>query len=261
MPKKFRLYIDESGTHNYSLSDDPARRYLGLTGVIISEKTNAEMLQPTLIKIKRLIADDSDELPVLHRDDIVNQRGVFTKLNNDEVKREFNKSFISLFKDLDYTICAIVLDKKTHAEKHQQTAYHPYHYCLNILLERYTFCLEENNAIGDVIAETRGEREDLALKEAYKNFYESGTYYRHPYNIQKFLTSKELKIKGKEKMIAGLEFADLLTLATKLDILQSYGRFPALRENFLKTVVDNIQSKYRCSAEGAVKGFGKKLIG
>lgn len=258
--KKFRLYIDESGTHDYSVSDDIKHRYLGLTGFIISEKSNIDVLQPRLLELKRIVANDPDELPVLHREDIINKRGAFSKLNDGATEHLFNESFLSLLRDMEYTICVVVLDKKTHLERYQKSAFHPYHYCMNVLLERYMFYLQENNVMGDVLAEARGKKEDHALKKEYGLFYECGTYFCKPSLIQQFLTSKEIKVKPKSKMFVGLEFADLLSLATKLDTLNCYGAIPTLTDNFCKIIIDNIQGKYRSSPTGTTKGFGKKLI-
>ncbi len=258
--KKYRLYVDESGTQNYSDNDDIKHKYLGLTGIIISEKENVEVLQPGLRELKRIVASDPDELPILHRDEIINKKGAFSKLNDPGTESAFNEKFLGLLQNLDYTICAVVLDKKSHLQRYQQSASHPYHYCMNVLLERYAFCLEEKGGKGDVLAEARGKSEDRALKEAYELFYEKGTYFRKGPYIQQFLTSKEIKIKPKTKMLAGLEFADLVSLATKLDVLHSYGKLPDLTDNFCKTVIDNIQNKYRCSPKGKAMGYGKKLI-
>ena len=93
--KKYRLYIDESGTHNYCLNNDIKSRYLGLTGIIISEKANVEVLQPKLLELKRMFANDPDELPVLHREEIVNKKGVFAKLNDANFEKEFNEELIT----------------------------------------------------------------------------------------------------------------------------------------------------------------------
>jgi len=257
---KYRLYIDESGTHDYSTSEDLKHRYLALVGVCISEAQNIEKLQPGMLGLKRIVADDPDDLPVLHREEIINKKGAFAKLNDPQVEASFNKEFLTLLAEMDYTICAVVLDKKSHLERYQQAALHPYHYCLNMLLERYTFHLAEHGGRGDVLAEARGKKEDQALREEYTRFYEHGTFYRKPQHIQQVLTSKELKLKQKTKGIVGLEFADLLSLATKLDTLYAYKVLPSLSENFCKTIIDNIQKKYRFSTGGTSKGFGKKLV-
>jgi hypothetical protein len=258
--KKYRLYIDESGTPNYSKANSIKSRYLALVGVFISEKQNIEVLQPTLRDLKLMIAHDSDELPVLHREDIVAKNGAFAKLQDKEIEKRFNDTFLGLLKNLDYKICAVVLDKTSHLERYQKSAFHPYHYCLNVLLERYAFYLGELDARGDVLAEARGKNEDTALKEEYRSFYEKGTYYCKTPLIQQRLTSKEIKVKPKEKMFSGLEFVDLLSLAAKLDTLHSYHKIPELNDNFCKVIVEHIQDKYRKSSGGAVMGFGKKLI-
>ncbi len=258
--KKFRLYIDESGTHNYSSNDDIKHRYLGLTGVIISEKQNVEVLQPGLLAMKRMIASDLDELPILHQEDIVRKSGDFVKLNDPAIKKQFNDKLFELLDNMDFTICAVVLDKKSHLQTYQKSAYHPYHYCMNVLLERYVFCLQEKGGRGDVLAEARGKAEDQPLKEEYQHFYENGTYFCSKGYVQQFLTSKEIKIKPKNKMLAGLEFADLLSLATKLDTLHSHDKIPDLVENFCKEIVAKIQKNYRCPVGKRINGFGRKLI-
>lgn len=257
---KYRLYIDESGTHDYSASEDLKHRYLALVGVCISEEQNVNVLQPGMLELKRLVADDPDDLPVLHREDIINKKGEFAKLNDQAIETKFNEQFLKLIKQMEYTVCTIVLDKKSHLDRYQRAALHPYHYCLNMLLERYTFHLGECGGRGDVLAEARGKKEDHALKQEYSRFYEQGTFYCKSTQIQQVLTSKELKLKPKTKGIVGLEFADLLSLATKLDTLHAYKVLPALTDNFCKIVIDNVQSKYRCSPGGATKGFGKKLV-
>jgi hypothetical protein len=58
--------------------------------------------------------------------------------------------------------------------------FHPYHYCLTAILERYCGLLNFVGGIGDVLAESRGESEDTQLKEAYKRVYKAGTRYREP---------------------------------------------------------------------------------
>ena len=258
--EKFRLYIDESGTHDYCESEDIKHRYLGLLGLIISEKSNIDVLQPALLDLKRIIASDPDDLPILHREDIVNKRGDFAKLNDESIKEKFNEKFISILKDTDYAICAVVLDKQSHLKRYDKSALHPYHYCLTVLLERYVFYLKEKEGCGDVLAEARGKKEDQALKDVYTNFYEDGTFFCSSKHIQKFLTSREIKIKPKSYKYAGLEFADLLALASKLDTLKSYSELTDLTDNFCKIIINNIQNKYRHSQLGKIIGFGKKFI-
>lgn len=258
---KYRLYIDESGTHGYSDSDRIKQRYLGLAGVFISEEETVSVLQPGILAMKRLVADDPDDLPVLHRAEIIRKAGAFAKLNDSKIESEFNEIFLGLLRDMNYCLCSVVLDKKTHLQRYGDSALHPYHYGLNMLLERYSFHLETNGGRGDVMAEARAKDEDRALASEYTRFYESGTYYRKPSAIQRVLTSRELKLKPKTKLIAGLEFADLLALEMKLDTLHTFGTIPELtNDNFCKTIIENIQPKYYQSEVGRLRGYGKKLV-
>lgn len=72
--KLYRLYIDESGTHHYSISDDIKRRYLSLTGVIVERNIYANNFQKRVGEIKKLFSKDPDNPPILHREDIVNKQ-------------------------------------------------------------------------------------------------------------------------------------------------------------------------------------------
>ncbi len=261
MTQKFRLYIDESGTHNYSTSEKVDKRYLALMGVIVSEEEYRKVIQPKIREIKLLFAEDPDELPILHREEIVAKSGCFSKLNDPEFQKVFNEKLENLLEGVEYTLCCVVLDKKTHLVRYGNAAYHPYHYCLNVLLERYTFLLEEKGAVGDVMAEARGRAEDIELRDAYGTFYNEGTSFRKVSSIQSRLTSSSIKIKPKSAGIEGLEFSDLLSLAGKLDVLDTYGEIPPLTDNYCKKIIEKIQPKYRKGPGGVrVKGFGKKLI-
>lgn len=258
---KYRLYIDETGSHNYSTKDSISSRYLGLIGVIISVDEYQENIQPKVVTLKKMFSSDPDNLVVLHRDEIVNQQGMFGKLSDPSFKDEFNRNLNDLVSNGEYVICAVVLDKKSHLSRYKTSAYHPYHYCLNVILERYTFYLEEVGGVGDVMAEARGKLEDNALRDAYQNFYNSGTYFCKSGRVQNRLTSNDIKLRTKEKSTEGLELADLLVLASKFYILYSYKRIQVLTDNYCKEIIKKMLAKFRKDKlSGRIKGFGIKLI-
>jgi hypothetical protein len=258
---KYRLYIDESGSHNYSNKDSIKSRYLGLLGVIIGFGNYQENIQPKLISLKKMFSSDPDNLVVLHRDEIVNQQGPFSKLADLSFKENFDQNLGDLLANGEFVLCAVVLDKKSHLTRYKTAAYHPYHYCLNVILERYTFFLEEVDGLGDVMSEARGKVEDNALRNAYQNFFNNGTSFCKINKVQKRLTSKDIKLRTKEKSTEGLELADLLVLASKLYVLYSYGKISSLTDNFCKIIMDKTSCKFRKDkSSGKVKGFGIKLI-
>jgi hypothetical protein len=257
---KFRLYIDESGTHNYSNSTKLDKRYLSLTGIIINSEDYEEDLKPSLLEIKKIFSDDFDDLPILHREDIQNKAGLFQSLSIPEIEKKFNELLLNLYENGKFTIITVVIDKKDHLERYGDSASHPYHYCLTVLLEKYVSFLK-NKGKGDVMAESRGGTEDIKLKEAYEYFYNYGTNFKSPASIQNHLSSKEIKIKPKSKGIDGLQFADLLSLPTKLYVLWAYKIKSDMDDNFNLKIMRIIKTKfYRNEFNNKGIGYGIKLL-
>lgn len=259
MHKKYRLYIDESGTHDYSQSDDEDKRYLSLTGVIIEDEIYRKDIKPRIDRIKEMFMVDPDEPPILHREEIIYKKGDFSKLQDPSVETEFNRQLLALYSDCDFAICCVVIDKKTHQQRYGRSAQHPYHYCLNVILERYVMFLLQRG-MGDVIAEARGKKEDRALGQVYDLFFQQGTYYLRPELVQRVLTSRNIKLKKKDRHTVGLEIADLLAIPTKKDTLAVHSVIQ-LRENFTKTIIESIQERYyKSDTTNHVIGCGKKFI-
>jgi hypothetical protein len=261
MDKKYRLYIDESGTHKYNNSEEIKERYLCLVGVIISSEHNQDFISPKWEELREIFTQDVDFPPTFHYVDVISKNNGFGKLSDEVIRNDFNAKYIDLLTNGDYVICCVVLDKKSHFERYGTSAMHPYHYCLNVLLERYVKFLSSKDAVGDVIAEVRGTKEDNLLRSEFSRFYENGTSFVESEIIKKRLTSKKLKLKTKEARICGLEIADMLATPMKYLTLKKYGLIDSLSDNFTKTVLETIFCKVRKSPfNGSTKGYGIKLV-
>jgi hypothetical protein len=260
--RRYRLYVDESGDHTYYELEDPAKRYLGLTGVFIETEYYRTTFQPVMEKLKQThFPYNPDEPVVLHRADIINRRGSFWRLRDTEKEQAFNEDLLQLIKEQDYRIITVVIDKKTHIERYGEVAYHPYHYCLRVLLERYCGFLNFYNAQGDVLAESRGRTEDQQLKEAYRTIYYMGTQWRGREFFSQSLTSSEIKLKPKLANIAGLQLSDLLAYPSKQEILIEERRISPLDDNFGMRICQYIQVKYNQQVyEGRIRGYGKIFL-
>ena len=261
---RYRLYIDESGSYNYPTKNwnNPSQRYLSLTGVIIESVYYGVKIQPAIKNIKSLVTVDPDEPPILHREDIRGCNGNFSMLKEKpKLKEKFDQLMLELLESYSFKICTVVLDKKSHLERYQDSARNPYHYSLAMLLERYVHFLHSVKSRGDVMVEARGGKEDKKLEEEYRQFYSKGTYYLSPHYIAEVITSNSIKVKRKRQAIAGLEIADLLTLPTKIDVLNCYGVIKKLDSNFQTKIIGKIQDKYLTgSGTKESKGHGKKFI-
>lgn len=269
----YRLYIDESGDHTYGkkILDTPPnsypqlekddKRYLGLTGCIFKLDYYRDQFNPKLDSFKKGFFDP-DEQVILHAKDIMQRRGHFHILQNEETAKRFDDGLIDIIKNAEYTIITVVIDKKNHIENYGSIAWHPYHYCLMIMLERYCFLLKKFRAKGDVMAESRGKTEDFELKNRYSRLYSDGTRFKSNTFFQQYLTSKEIKIKPKEKNVAGLQVADILAHPLKKHILLQKGFLPAPGEGlFWARIVDAVKPKLYCrDYDGCVDGYGLMFI-
>lgn len=261
--KIYRLYIDESGDHTYYGTDEVPKRYLGLTAVIVEAEYYRTTLQPELESLKQKHFPYSPDDPViLHREDLVNRRHRFWRLKDSEKEISFNGDLLQFLEEKSYNVVSVVIDKNKHIKRYRDAAYHPYHYCLTAILERYCGFLNFYNAKGDVMAESRGGTEDKQLKVVYKSIFDGGTYYRGHEFFQKVLTSCEIKLKPKWKNIAGLQIADLLAHPCKQEILANRGKCKIPENNFGTQICQCIEAKYNQQVfQGKIWGYGKIFLG
>ena len=236
--KLYRLYADESG-HSHSDS-----QYLGITGCIIESEYYKNTLVPVIVKLKeKYFADtDPDSPVVLHRKELTKRIGPFKVLQNQDIEKKFNEEMLKTLGELEYIILSVVIDIEAHLKKYVHPI-DPYHYCMLALLEEYCRYLRQNNALGDVLFESRGRREDMKLKDEYSKIYQYGAYYENADFFQSALTSKELKIKPKDSNIIGLQLADLIAVACKRELIST--RTPTnIIKGFDKEIIGAIKGKY-----------------
>lgn len=261
--KHYRMYIDESGDHTYSVNGGDGKRYLGITGIIFESQYYKEVFHPAFEAFKQKHFPHSPDEPiVLHRKELINKSGPFWRLLDEKKEKSFNEDFLKLLAESDYKIISVVIDKKAHVDRYGALALHPYHVSLIALLESYCGLLNFSNTRGDVLAESRGGHEDMQLKEAYKTVYESGTTFRKNDFFQKSLKSKEIKIKPKSANIAGLQLADLLAHPCKHQILFEHKKTEKIGGSYAQKITEVISTKYnKGSEEDIIEGYGRVFIG
>lgn len=254
---KARIYVDEVGNPDLGSSDNPNHRFLSLTGVILDLDAVRTVVHPQLERIKNdHFQSHPDEPVILHRKDIINCRGPFRPLKDARLRAVFDSDLLRHLKDWHYTVITVCLDKKKHRETYTTWRYDPYHYCLEMLIERYVFFLRQNGLIGDVMAESRGGKEDRRLKDSFHRLWESGTHFVDKEKIQEVLTSARLKVTPKKLNVAGLQIADILAHPSRNEILHAEGLLVGEPAPFAKKIIEILQGKYY---QRAGRTFGKKL--
>ena len=259
----YRIYIDEVGNHDLVHADDPNQRFLGLTGVILESDYTLRVLRPEMERIKvEFFQTDPDEPVIFHRKEMVNKRWPFKVLCDPEIERRFNETLLDALERWEYHVVTVVIDKLAHREQYTIWHYHPYHYCLKVILERFVLFLHYGNHRGDVMVESRGGREDRKLKSSYARLYRQGTDYISVERWQARLTSRELKVKPKKANIAGLQLADLVAHPSRREVLIEHGLLADEREIFGDRICEILRrGKYlRNQRTGQIEGYGKKLL-
>lgn len=259
----FRIYIDEVGNHDLAHADNPNERFLSLTGVIVTRDTMKEIITPALNKLKAdFFQSDPDEPVILHRKDIVKKQGPFRILQDQGKKDAFDNALLVSLRNWDYAVTTVVIDKLAHRDQYVTWQYHPYHYCLKVLLERFLLHLEQYQGRGDVMIESRGGNEDRKLKKSYSRLFEEGTEYVAKDRLQTRLTSRELKVKPKAANVSGLQIADLIAYPSRREILQEKGFLTMEKQTFSDEICRILgENKYlRNARTGEIWGYGKKML-
>ena len=255
---KFRLYVDEVGNPDLDHSENPNHRFLSLTGVIVDIIHIRERVHPDMESLKRRYFDSHPDDPViLHRKEIVNRRYPFHALRDPSVEAAFNNDLLYLLRTWEYRIITVCLDKRRHKETYTTWRYDPYHYCLAILLERFNFWLNRREARGDVMAESRGGKEDMRLKKSFAGLWERGTEYVEPRQFHATLTSRELKVRPKTANVPGLQLADLIAHPSRCEILDEQGLLGRPLGPFAEQIIAILQNKYDHESE---RVYGKKFL-
>jgi hypothetical protein len=257
-PDRYRLYVDESGDHAYKLLDQPSHRYLALLGVWFRQQDDYVAFADSLEQFKRdMFGPRPDRPVVLHRSDIINRKGAFGVLRDQDRAKAFDAGLLQVVASARFRMVCVIIDKQGHLDRYS-SPFHPYHHCMAAMMDRYSGWLNYKNAVGDVMAEARGREEDLQLEQAYTRVYESGTLSFSHEHHQRALTSKDIKIQDKRASIAGLQLADVLAHPVKQACLAERGLIEGEGGAFGSAVYEAAAGKFNADGRtGEVDGYGK----
>lgn len=257
----YRLYVDEVGTDDVTSVDGDNERFLSLTGVAMLTSEARDSLQPRLDALKADIFNhDPDNPIILHRKKIVKMNGPFGALGDNELRARFDGHVLAAMTDCDYRVISALIDKKAMLRKLAWSNKEPYHYLMEVLVEKYVQFLERHNAIGDVMPEARMGKKDERLQAAYMAVRGSGTYFVPPARMHERVPSSQLKFRYKKDNIAGLQLADLLAHPSHIIIREKMGH-PVKAGSFCERVKGLLlASKYDRSGTGRITGYGMKWL-
>ncbi len=255
----YRLYVDEAGDPSFAHCERLDRRFLSLTGVACALADVRGSISPELtwLKERHFDAHPDDERPlVLHRRDIVHRRGPYGVLLDPDRAGAFDADLFDAFSRWPYIVFTAVLDKHVFQQQVPTGRPEVYAHLLGALVERYVWWMREQQARGDVMVESCGGREDMALKTAFRTLQEAGGFGTTAGLWGAVLTSVELKVRQKRDNIAGFQLADLLAHPSA-GALQARHGLGARPVDFGGRVVDLLDlNKYARLSDGQVENVG-----
>lgn len=262
MTTKYRLYIDETGNSDLGSSADINHRYLSLTGVAFKLSDIETHVHSDIERLKiDFFGSHPDEPIILHRKELINRRPPFSALIDPDNENLFNSRLVKLLRSWEYSVITVTIDKFDHNTQYTTWKYDPYHYCLKVMMERFVLYLKSlNNAVGDIMIESRGGKEDMRLKKSFNKVWEEGSDFIDKEILHNFLTSKELKVKPKSANITGLQVADLLAHPAFKSSLCRHNH-EALPNNFGGKIAKLLEEiKFYRSKSGTIEGYGRKWL-
>lgn len=236
------LFVDESGDHNLIVIDDQYPVFV-LAGIILDENYHNIFVTNQINSLKQKLF--GNEKIILHTADISRNKNGYERLKSDkDFRYSFYNELNNFIENLDFKIIAAAVRKKDYKNKYGLAAVDPYLFCLEVLIERFIYELQEKNDKGMIIAESRNSILDNQLEIAFLETKISGT---------RFLKSKVVKekivnlvLREKSQNIPGLQLADL--------VASPIGRFVIGKKS--NKDFEIIQHKFRKNSQGNYLGYG-----
>ena len=257
----YRLYLDEVGTDTMRRVHLDGYRYLSLTGVVMTIAHARDYLEPTLNLIKAEVFGQDPDSPIcFHRTDITQCKGPFEMLKHQNIRDDFDLRILRLMQDCECKVITILADKVWISEQDHWVQQHPYHYIMELMVEKYAQLLKRMSSKGDIMPEARNKPENKELQKQFERCKTNGTRYASADLIRERIPSTKLKFRTKKDNIAGLQLCDLLAHPSHITIRKNL-RHDVQLGNFANRVTKILGNmKYDRGFDGKIWGYGIKSI-
>lgn len=257
----YRLYVDEVGTDDVASVEADNERFLSLTGIAMLVDEARDTLAPKLNALKAtLFKHDPDDPIILHRKKIVKASAPFDGLRNTDRRLAFDTAIMDAMNGTKYRVITALIDKKAMLRKETWANKQPYHYLMEVLVEKYVQFLERKNDIGDIMPEGRLGKKDERLQTAFIGVKARGTFYVPRARMQARIPSSNLKFRYKRDNIAGLQLADLIAHPSHMLIRERMGHAVKLGSFCRGVKALLLDEKYDRSEAGRIIGYGMKWL-
>lgn len=199
------FYVDETGDHSLASINSHYPIFV-LGGVVVDTHYHDNVISGDLDDLKIRIFGQRN-IP-LHLYSIKKIRPPFGRLKDRRIRNQFWSEMIELMRTWDYSVIACAIDKPELRRVYRGRAWNPYYYALEVLLERFTFYLEEKDTTGQMIVESRRPDLNREFLRTVNTFMQDGTRFVESHRLSQRI--KQVRLHPKTANIAGLQLADFL---------------------------------------------------
>lgn len=221
----FVIYVDESGDHSLSSIDENYPVFV-LAFCIFKKSDYFNLAVPALQEFKfRWFGHD---LVILHENEIVKRKGVFSFLQYDDKRRDFMNELTEIITKAPMTVVAAVIRKDT-LKRRYTTPVSPYELALLFCMERAWEYLVTKEAQGTthIIVESRSPREkrheagkeDRELELEFRRIV-AGRHKLQNSDGSSAMPHFDILFATKQVNSSGLQIADLIARPIGLNVLR-----------------------------------------
>ena len=173
----------------------------------------------------------------------------------------FDALLLNYLTTTEYTVITALIDKKAMLSKTYWSRNHPYHYLMEILVEKYVQFLERSDDTGDIMPEQRRGKKDRALEIAYAQVRTIGLDYVDARRIKARLPANHLKFRDKRASVTGLQICDLVAHPSHM-FIRLRQRHAVILGAFANRILPILRDyKYdRSPRNGRIQGYGIKYL-
>lgn len=211
---KYYLFLDESGHHGLRKINQEFPILL-LCGCLIEQTYYKTEFTKELNRLKRKYFSKTDI--ILHSRDIRKWENNFEILGDLKLRSRFYTDLDNLISKSNFTIIASAILKNDLIKSYGPRANNPYDLCLTFILERAVFFADRNRGdMIEIIAESRGRKEDSSLHNQHQIILSNGTAFVSSERFNRKLT--DINFKKKKENVLGTQLCDLVAypIATKI---------------------------------------------
>ncbi|MFB3897258.1 MAG: DUF3800 domain-containing protein [bacterium] len=235
--EEYFCFLDEAGDHSLAKIDTDFPVFV-LSVVFCKVSEYYYHINPAVNLFKYRYFNH--EGIILHSRHIRKAIPPFAILQNATVRGSFMNELSQMMAHLNFETILCIIDKAKLLARYGSSANNPYIYAVKVILERLVHPIQNRNIKRiDIIAESRGKKEDDELELEMLRILKSGTEYRNSSNFT--IIQQPIFIK-KENNVAGLQIADLVAYPAGRYILNPQKQNLAFE--IIKTKFLNNSEKY-----------------